>query len=113
MSNHERAFHQMKTYYNDITSDNIKLIRSLKEQVSEMKKRQVANQKLMHDISLENQRLKEPLTATLAEVAELRAQLKERDKDKLVLRNAKSRLANLQRDQEELKEAYRILRHNF
>merc|ERR1711968_363014 len=96
MRNHEKAFGQMKSYYNDITNDNLKLIKSLKDEVAEMKKKAVANQKLMHDISLENQRLKEPLTIAVAEVADLRAQLKDREKDRLSLRNAKARLQLLE-----------------
>jgi len=95
MENHERAFRQMKDYYNDITNDNIKLIKSLKQQVSEMKKRQIANQKLMRDIALENQRLKEPLNLTLSKVTELKTQLRDRDKDKLSLRHALARLVKL------------------
>ncbi|CAN0384371.1 unnamed protein product, partial [Ectocarpus sp. 13 AM-2016] len=51
MKNHEKAFGQMKAYYNDITNDNLKLIRSLKDELVEMKKKAVANQKLMLDIS--------------------------------------------------------------
>ena len=64
-----RAFEDLLSpfvgYYNDITNDNLKLIKSLKDEVCEMKKKAVANQKLMRDISLENQRLKEPLTAAV------------------------------------------------
>ena len=96
MRNHEKAFGQMKSYYNDITNDNLKLIKSLKDEVTEMKKKAVANQKLMHDISQENHRLKEPLTIAVAEVADLRAQLKDREKDRLSLRNAKARLQLLE-----------------
>ncbi|CAM9506290.1 unnamed protein product, partial [Sphacelaria rigidula] len=51
MKNHEKAFGQMKAYYNDITNDNLKLIRSLKDELVEMKKKALANQKLMLDIS--------------------------------------------------------------
>merc|ERR1712054_588319 len=93
MRNHEKAFGQMKSYYNDITNDNLKLIKSLKDEVAEMKKKAVANQKLMHDISQENMRLKEPLTIAVAEVADLRSQLKDREKDRLSLRNAHSTTA--------------------
>jgi len=96
MRNHTRAFTQMKRYYNDITNDNLKLIKSLKDQVREMKKRQTANQKLMHDISQENQRLKEPLTRTLNEVAALQAQARDRNKDQLSLRNARARLRTME-----------------
>ena len=59
MRNHEKAFGQMKSYYNDITNDNLKLIKSLKDEVAEMKKKAVANQKLMHDISQEQGRTRE------------------------------------------------------
>mmetsp|Transcript_2976 Transcript_2976/g.8698 ORF Transcript_2976/g.8698 Transcript_2976/m.8698 type:complete len:479 (+) Transcript_2976:40-1476(+) len=95
--NHEKAFGQMKGYYNDITADNLKLIRALKDEVADMKRKVVANQKLMHDVSQENHRLREPLTVAITEVAELRAQLKDRQKDKLSLRNSRSRLRVLER----------------
>jgi len=68
-----------------------------------MKKKAVANQKLMHDISHENQRLKEPLTNAVAKVAELRAQLKDQEKDRLSLRNAKARLHILRKQLSELR----------
>jgi growth arrest-specific protein 8 len=92
MRNHESAFGQMKSYYNDITNDNLKLIRSLKDELLEMKKKAVANQKLMLDISSENKRLSEPLLVAVAEVADLRGQLKDQDKDRMSLTNAKARL---------------------
>jgi ubiquitin len=95
MKNHEKAFGQIKNYYNDITHDNLKLIKSLKGEVADMKKKAAANQKLMHDISQENKRLSEPLAAALKEVQELRHELKDKEKDMLSLRNAKARLAML------------------
>merc|ERR1712167_552025 len=61
MKNHEKAFGQIKNYYNDITHDNLKLIKSLQDEVTEMKKKAAANQKLMYDISQENKVLSEPL----------------------------------------------------
>ena len=33
MKNHDKAFGQMKNYYNDITNDNLKLIKDLKDEV--------------------------------------------------------------------------------
>jgi len=113
MRNHERAFGQMKSYYNDITNDNLQLIRSLKDQVSEMKTKQVANQKLMFDISNENQRLREPLTIAVAEVAELRAQLKDREKDKLSLRNGRARLRVFEQKLKELRSEHSELLAEF
>ncbi|KAK7231810.1 Gas8-related protein [Aureococcus anophagefferens] len=108
-----KAFGQMKSYYNDITNDNLKLIKSLKDEVAEMKKKAVANQKLMHDISQENMRLKEPLTVAVAEVAELRAQLKDRQKDRLSLRNSRARLQVLEQQLRDLVESHEALKLGY
>lgn len=113
MGNHDRAFRQMKSYYNDITNDNLQLIRSLKDQVSEMKTKQVANQKLMFDISNENLRLREPLTVAVAEVSELRSQLKDREKDKLSLRNGRARLRVFDQKHQELRGEHAELLASF
>merc|ERR1712078_818369 len=61
MKKHERAFAEIKNYYNDITHNNLDLIRTLKEDVAEMKKKETANEKLMYEIAQENKRLSEPL----------------------------------------------------
>jgi hypothetical protein len=37
MLNHENAFREMKEYYNDITRENIELIKVHKEKVKEIK----------------------------------------------------------------------------
>ncbi|OQR83892.1 Sporangia Induced Dynein Regulatory Complex Protein [Achlya hypogyna] len=119
MKNHERAFTQMKNYYNDITKDNLRLIESLKREIAEMKKKAAANTKLMHDISHENKRLSEPLAAAVQEVERLKHELKDEQKDKLSLRNAKARLVllgkqrvQLKKEHQELLQAYKALEAN-
>lgn len=92
MKNHEKAFDDIKNYYNDITLNNLALINSLKEQVEEMKKKEDRNEKQMADIMTENKRLTEPLNKALAEVDECRRQLANYEKDKASLANCKSRL---------------------
>jgi hypothetical protein len=47
MGKHERAFTEVKAYYADITANNLDLIKALKEDVAEMKKREAQNEKLM------------------------------------------------------------------
>ena len=64
----------------------------MKSEVVEKKRKAIGIQKVMYDISQENKRLSEPLSAAVAEVADLRAQLKDQEKDRLSLRNAKARL---------------------
>jgi len=47
MKKHERSFAEIKNYYNDITHNNLDLIKALKEDVAEVKKREAQNEKLM------------------------------------------------------------------
>merc|ERR1712070_831456 len=74
MKKHEKAFTEIKNYYNDITHNNLDLIKTLKEDVAEMKKKEAQNEKLMTEIAQENKRLYEPLTMALKEVEMLRHQ---------------------------------------
>lgn len=113
MKNHEKAFTQIKNYYNDITQDNLKLIKSLKDEISQMRKKSTANAKLMHDISQENKRLSEPLTAAIQEVERLKHELKDEKKDKLSLKNAKSRLGLIGKQVQELKITHKALGDDF
>merc|ERR1712028_289087 len=113
MKNHEKAFGQIKNYYNDITHDNLKLIRSLQDEVKDMKKKAAANQKLMHDISQENKRLSEPLAAALEDVQALRHELKDKEKDMLSLRNAKARLAMLEEQAKKLAEDHKQMEDEY
>ena len=75
MRNHEKAFTDIKNYYNDITLNNLALINSLKEQVEDMKKKEERTEKQMAEIVLENKKLTEPLNKARAEVAELQRQV--------------------------------------
>jgi hypothetical protein len=113
MRNHQAAFGQIKTYYNDITHDNLKLIKSLKDEVSEIKKKATANQKLMYEIAQENKRLSEPLTLAVKEVEELRHELKDFDKDKTSLKYSLARLRALRADLDALSHEHRALQGKF
>lgn len=109
MKKHEKAFTEIKCYYNDITQNNLDLIKTLKvlslwealfgiwcvlckllildlnpqEDVTDMKKKEAANEKLMYDIAQENKRLTEPLTRALKEVETLKKQLANYEKVEL------------------------------
>jgi chromosome segregation ATPase len=107
--NHKKAFDQMKSYYNDITSGNLQLIRSLQKQVEELKSRAANNKRMLLEYIQENQKLSEPLSKVSAEIAELQAQLRERGKDKMALQNANSRLTALGHQSTELKKKIKFL----
>eukprot|EP00975_Prorocentrum_lima_P037102 7808463-Prorocentrum_lima.AAC.1 len=75
MKAHERAFSEIKNYYNDITHNNLDLIKSLKEEVSEMKKTQQKEEKKLNEIKAENRRMKEPLRKAEEDVRRLETEV--------------------------------------
>jgi len=109
MKKHEKAFGEIKNYYNDITHNNLDLIRSLKEEVAEMKRKEISNEKLMFEIAQENKKLSEPLTRALKEVEKLRHELANYQKDKMSLQNAKSRLHVLETQLRDLTWEHEVL----
>jgi len=113
MKKHEKAFGEIKNYYNDITHNNLDLIRSLKEEVAEMKKKEISNEKLMFEIAQENKKLSEPLTRALKEVEKLRHELANYQKDKMSLQNAKSRLHVLETQLRDLTWEHEVLEQRF
>ena len=110
---HERKFSEMKSYYNQITTNNLDLIKSLKEEIANMKRNGEHNQNLMYDIEKENHNLSEPLELAKKEVAELQQQLHNYEKDKLSLRNTRSRLKALGEEYAQLQEGHEKLRGQF
>jgi len=113
IKNHKKAFTQMKSYYNDITSGNLKLIKNLQKQVEELKERASSNKKLLHEYTLENQKLSEPLTKVSNEITELQTLLKERTKDQMALRNANSRLAAISKQSNQCKQKLKNLEEEY
>jgi hypothetical protein len=113
MKKHEKAFGEIKNYYNDITHNNLDLIKSLKEEVTEMKKKEAQNEKLMFEIAQENKRLSEPLTKALKEVETLRHELSNYDKDKMSLQNSKARLIVFEEQQRQLNWEFEVLQQRF
>merc|ERR1712002_452136 len=98
MKNHEKAFADIKNYYNDITLNNLALINSLKEQIEEMKKKDERMEKEMAEIQAQNKKLLEPLRKAREEVEELRRQLTNYTKDKISLANAKIRIGIMEKE---------------
>ena len=113
MKKHEKAFGDIKTYYQDITHNNLDLIKTLKDEVSEMKKKEATNEKLMFEIAQENKRLSEPLERALKEVDQLRHALASYQKDKLALQNAKARLVVQDDSLKQLKWEQEVLQQRF
>jgi len=113
IENHQQAFAEIKNYYNAITQDNLSLIRSLKEEVVEMRKKDADNEKVMLKISQENKNLVEPLHDALNKVEDHRQQLKNYEKDKNSLKQGKARLSQLQHQLRQRQKEYLTLESTF
>nr|KAG5690590.1 hypothetical protein BaRGS_022594 [Batillaria attramentaria] len=113
MKNHEKAFSDIKNYYNDITLNNLALINTLKEQVEEMKKKEERMEKQMAEVIAENKRLTEPLQKAREEVEQLRHQLANYEKDKETLRMTKARLRVMEEEYRALKWEHEVLEQRF
>ena len=61
MQAHETAFTEMKKYFNDITKENLELIKQHKEKLSELKTSTTSNEKILQDLKNEVHLLKAPL----------------------------------------------------
>ena len=113
MKKHDVAFSEIKNYYNDITHNNLDLIKTLKDDVAEMKKKEATNDQLMYEISQENKRLSEPLTKALREVDDLRRQLASYEKDKASLVATKQRLADSEKSLKNLEWEHEVQTQRF
>ncbi|KAK6635545.1 hypothetical protein RUM44_000797 [Polyplax serrata] len=109
MKNHEKAFTDMKIYYNDITLNNLALISSLKEQIMEVKIKEERMGKSLREIHKENRKLTEPMKKVKEESMELARQLTQHTKNKHALEKAKKALVASQKEIESLKWENQVL----
>merc|ERR1712159_593527 len=98
MESHKKAFAEIKNYYNDITHNNLDLIKSLKEEVAEMRRKEHQDEKAMEHISQENKRMSEPFKKAKGEVTTLRAELVKYQEEKDELRTTKAKLLVVEDD---------------
>ncbi|NXF98854.1 DRC4 protein, partial [Sakesphorus luctuosus] len=113
MVKHEGAFSDIKNCYNDITAKNMSLISLLKEQVEEMKKREIILEKEKSDVLQQNKGLTEPLQQAQEQVAELQKKLAHYDTDKESLMNSKARLKVIQKELKDLQWEHEVLEQRF
>ncbi|KAI1890190.1 hypothetical protein AGOR_G00171130 [Albula goreensis] len=113
MKNHEKAFGNIKIYYNKITFNNLALINSLKEQVEEKKKKEDRLEKDMAEVLLQNKNLTEPLQKAKEEVVDLQRQMVNYKKDKASLAGVKARLKVAEKEMKDLKWEHEVLEQRF
>lgn len=113
MQAHETAFTEMKKYFNDITKENLELIKQHKEKLSELKTSTTSNEKILHDLKEEVHLLKAPLQAAMSEEGKLRDQVATFEKDTMALRNARGYLKDLKAKTKQLKDDRDMLDEKF
>merc|ERR1719456_7645 len=92
MDKNQKDFQDIKVYYGDITSSNLDLIKRLKEEHEEIKKRQHTDAKHMYDLKQKNTHLSEPLRKADHDVQRLTEELRCYEVDKKRLHNVKEKI---------------------
>ena len=88
----ERAFNEIKNYYNDITLNNLAMISTLKEEIKSKEDKLERNEQMLATVQQENKKLAEPLKKAREQLAELQRQLGSQEKEKSALSTAQSKL---------------------
>jgi chromosome segregation ATPase len=110
---HEKAFADIKLYYNEITHSNLDLIKSLKEEVEDLKKKEAADEKVMFAIAQENKKMSEPMRRALDEVRRLRDAREVYRREIGVLHETKASILVVQDRLENLRWELEILQQRF
>lgn len=103
MKNHEDAFREMKEYYNDITRENLELIRMYKEKLIDIKNQIDNNQVTVEHLKLRMIDLQVPLANAIQQRDSLNQQLANYKNGVMALTNAKGQLQVLKTKEKECK----------
>lgn len=116
IASHEKAFGDIKLYYNEITHSNLDLIKSLKEEVEDLRKKEMGDERVMYSIASENKKMSEPLRKALDQVRTLkeardtyRADITALHETKAAVLVVQDRVENLRWEHEILQQRYDIL----
>lgn len=92
MGEHQKAFADIKNYYNDITHNNLDLIKSLKEEVKELETEEQKDKIRLQEKMQENKKLSAPLKRMQEDVVRLRGELEDYKAEKAEMRRVKAAL---------------------
>ena len=113
MGEHSKAFADIKNYYNDITHNNLDLIKSLKEEVKELEAEERKDEMRLHEKMQENKRLSAPLKRMQEDAVRLRGELEEYMKEKAEMRRIKASLVVVEDECSNLTWEFEVLRQRF
>ena len=113
LAEHAKVFADIKTYYNDITHNNLDLIKSLKEEVKELEAEERTDQVRLTEKMNENKKLVAPLKRMQDDLVRLRGEYEEYKKEKASMKKIKAALALVEGGQSNVSWEYETLLQRF
>eukprot|EP00697_Spironema_sp_BW2_P007001 gnl/Spiro4/21195_TR10345_c0_g1_i1.p1 gnl/Spiro4/21195_TR10345_c0_g1~~gnl/Spiro4/21195_TR10345_c0_g1_i1.p1 ORF type:complete len:466 (+),score=158.03 gnl/Spiro4/21195_TR10345_c0_g1_i1:50-1399(+) len=113
IKDHEHAFTQIRSFYNDMTRHNIDSINHHKDEIADLKRQQEASKKTEEQLKRKNLSLTKPLADSQRKVAQLELKLANYEKDKISLAAAKARVADLEKQLKKVSWEYEVLEQRF
>ena len=110
---HEKAFNEIKNYYNDITLNNLAMIATLKEEIKERDVKIERSEKQVAMVQADNKKLAEPLKKAKEELHRLKGMLGNHEKDKNALITTKAKLKVISKELEELRWEHEVLQQKY
>jgi len=109
MRNHDAAFAELKSYYNDITKENLTVIKGQKQDIENLQASLLTNSKQITEIKAKNKQAEGPLKQNRKLRDDMKYALRQHAKDQMSLANLKlkitslrDRIRKLEREQEEI-----------
>lgn len=103
LAQHEKAFKEIRNYYNELTLNNLALISTLKEQMEELRDHADKSEKNMSVVMAENKRLTGPMKKAQLELTEMRKKCENYDRDRAALKRTTSAAQSSSKQLSELK----------
>ena len=113
IAEHAKAFTDIKNYYNDITHNNLDLIKSQKDEVKELETEERTDNMRLHEKMNENRKLSAPLKRMQEDVLRLRNELEEYKKEKNEMRRVKAALVVVEGSQSSLSWEHETLMQRY
>lgn len=110
---HERTFKEIKDYYSEITSNNLEMIRTLKDEVYARKRTEAHNEKAMFEVAQRNKKLTEPLAKLQRQKKDLEQDLANYLADKEMLQQLKSEVRATDQEYQTLLWEHEVLLQRF
>lgn len=113
LSKNLRDFNEIKAYYGEVTNSNLDIIKRLKEDHADIKKRDSDQAKTMSDLEHKNKQLREPLRRATQEVVKLHDQLRAYEEDKKKLAAVKDQIRQRDTSLQRMEFQHEVLQQQY